>query len=313
MKKKWFSWRALRRLDGWRRSAKNETPNAAKKTTKPPSGRFPWLPSFSLEKTSSPPRAAPVSHHPDLHEDANPAPSAPVVFPAASAFSPAALAAYLENKGNPPGEIAKLHRVLQRRSVILEIGCGRAEIGREIAGKNPDIGVIATDIYRFPRPGESTLGYGDVALAWRDRRLEAQTAPRDNLVILRSELDILRLLPYRSVDTLLFVNPEPKMGKIFLDFVGKDRLFETLKPGGRQIVIKPFCREMGVTACGGFEFDHSPDYSRGIGFLMESPFDFRIGRKIQWSVDLCAASAYSKNSTRSSVSICGGMNGGRRI
>ncbi len=229
------------------------------------------------------------------------------MFPSESAYSPKALGAYLENRGNPPAEIAKLNTIIGMEGVILEIGCGKGDIAWEIARKNPTMGVIATDIYAFPRNGASAFGYGDAAMTWKEGRLEAQQTPLANMVILRAEAEILPLLPYRCVNTLLLVNPEPKVGRIFLEFMEKNRLFETLKPSGRQMVIKPFSREMGVMSCGGFEFDHSPDYSRGMGLLMNSPFHFTRGDRFQWTVDLDAASPYSKNSTQSTVSICGGL------
>ncbi len=298
----WFTRLVRRGRNGSRRPDASETPRA----TEPESKRFPRAPFFSLEKSSPLPPPTPVSRHPNLDKDTFPIPSA-VVFPVENTFSPAALAAYLENQGNPPEEIAKLKTILGKEIVILEIGCGCAEIAWEIAGKNPNIGMIATDIYAFPRNGEACFGYGDVSRAWKEGRLAPQKAPLANMVILRAEAELLRLLPYRCVSTLLLVNPEPKVGKILLDFMEEKRLFETLKPGGRQIVIKPFSREMGVMSCGGFEFDHAPDYSRGLGFLLDSSFNFRKGGRTQWSVDLDAASPYSKNSTQSMVSICGGL------
>lgn len=305
--KKWFTWFTGRGLNGSSRPETSQTPGSRQPEAKIEMKGFPLNPFFAPENSFPFSSHQPVPEQPEIVEDLPDAPSDPMVFHAGNSHSPAALAIYLENRGNPPGEIARLESIFGMEAVILEVGCGKAEIALEIARKNPSLGVIATDIYAFPREGESSFGYGDASLAWKDGRLEAQETPLANLVVLRAEIDILRLLPYRSVTTLLLVNPEPKVGKFLLEFIEKNRLFETLKPGVRQIVIKPFSREMGVMSCGGFEFDHSPDYSRGLGFIMDSPFDFRRGDSIQWSVNLGAASPYSKNSTQSTVSICGGL------
>ena len=40
--------------------------------------------------------------------------------------------------------------------IILEIGCGSCEIARQIAGRNPGWGVIATDLYDSDEPGNAT-------------------------------------------------------------------------------------------------------------------------------------------------------------
>ena len=61
---------------------------------------------------------------------------------------------------------------------------------------------------------------------------------------------------------------------------------------------------MGITACGGYEFDTEADWSRGTGFMVESPFDFKEDTRTQWAVDLGAFSDYSKNSTQTGVSVC---------
>ena len=37
-------------------------------------------------------------------------------------------------------------------------------------------------------------------------------------------------------------------------------------------MILPHCREIGIYACGGYEFDHSEDWSLGLGYLMDSAF-----------------------------------------
>ena len=226
--------------------------------------------------------------HPDLQ---------PVPVP----FDPMILSTRLEFQGNTPIAMAHVAAILARDRVIVEIGCGSAEIAWEIASKNPGIGVLATDSYEYPCIAEKNSGYGRVAKVWKNRMLRAQIFCPANLAIVRAEVDILKLLPNCSIDTILLVNPEPRIGRSVLDFLAEDRLMEKIKPGPLQIVIKPFSREMGISVCGGPEFNHGNDWSRGLGFLMENPFHFQKGERIQWSVNLGSASPYSSHSTQSDV------------
>jgi hypothetical protein len=242
--------------------------------------------------------------------------STPPTFPPTCPLRPAtenahagSLSAYLESQGNRPATIERFQRVLKRKSVILELGCGNAEIAWQIAQKNPEIGVIATDIYRSPCLTGSVAGYARSSRAWTNGLLKAQILAPDNLVILRAGACLLSMLPPASIDTVLLVNPEPAVGRAFLNLLAETpETGYALRPGSRQLVIKPFSKKMGVTTCGGFEFEAEADWSRGIGFLVESPFDFRDAPRIQWQVDLGAFSDYSKNSTQAGVSVCGNIN-----
>jgi hypothetical protein len=222
------------------------------------------------------------------------------LLPAADA-AVGGLQRYLAGQGNSPEDISRCRELLQKRAVILEIGCGGGETAWQIARKNPDIGVIATDLYDWEIPESAGSRYRKVALAWRERRLPVQQAGRPNLVLLRSKAELLRHLPDASVDTLLVVNAEPAVGRALLTFLHENRLHRRLRTGDRSIVILPFCREMGVCACGGFEFEHAADWSRGLGYLMESAFEFRKGDPVQWGVLLRAATPYSCNSTQTDV------------
>ena len=65
---------------------------------------------------------------------------------------------------------------------------------------------------------------------------------------------------------------------------------------------------MGVSTCGGYEFSTDADWSRGIGFMLDSPFEFSDLPRIQWDVDLGVFSDYSKNSTQAGVLVCGNIN-----
>jgi hypothetical protein len=216
------------------------------------------------------------------------------------------LSHYLFGQGNPPAEIARLPHVLNQDRVILEIGCGSCEVAWQIALRNPDIGVIATDQYSWETPAGEGSFYQKVAAAWRAGSLPVQHDTPPNLVILRAESEILRLLPERAIDTLLLINPEPLMGKAFIDFLVENDLCRKVRPGSQQIVIIPYCREMGVMACGGYEFQHADDWSRGLDYVMDGRLRFKRGDRRQWGVDLHRTSPYSRNSTQSGVFIYGG-------
>ncbi len=214
---------------------------------------------------------------------------------------------YLIEQGNRLAEIEKLHSVMKMDKVLLEIGCGFAEIAWKIASGNPDMGVIATDKFDWTIPLKECSHYQKTGQAWKDGLLDVQKKPLDNLVLLRSESKIMRYLPDRSVDSILMVNPEPNVGRAFIKCVSQSHILKKIKPGPRQIVVKPFSREMGVMACGGYEFYRGEDWSRGLGFLMDGPFIFRKNDPVQWSVDLSNASPYSKNSTQTGVYVYGSL------
>ncbi|MFZ7128046.1 MAG: hypothetical protein ACOWWM_17950 [Desulfobacterales bacterium] len=212
---------------------------------------------------------------------------------------------YLQNQGNPSDDIQRMAKILALNEVILEIGCGSGEVAWQIAARNPAMGVIAVDSYDGAFGSADGSHYGRVARNWRGRLLAVQHAGLDNLVILRAGLELLECLPHRSIDSILMINPEPSVGKRLIGCMAATGTNGVLKPGDRQMVILPYCREMGVCACGGYEFEHTEDWSRGLGYLMASPFIFRKESAVQWGVDLCRGSAYSRNSTQHDVYICG--------
>lgn len=259
----------------------------------------------------------PAGHPAGTPPDASPC---PVSFPLSAPSSPilisrtpnrrvvpfpCVLSAYLRDHGNPSDSICKTHRLLQMPRVMLEIGCGVGEAARRIAVKNPDMGVVATDLFDgLPASCESSY-YGKIARDWREGVLPAQQDPPDNLVILRAEADILRCLPLGCIDTILLINPEPTVGRAFLELLRQDDLCRRIKQGPTRIVILPYSREMGVMACGGFDFEHDPDWSRGLGYIKGSGLSFRQGLPVQWGIDLRRVSAYSANSTQSDLYIWG--------
>jgi hypothetical protein len=216
-----------------------------------------------------------------------------------------ALTFYLTMQENVSADITRLKHILKADEVILEIGCGSGHVARKIARENPGTGVIATDLYDWEFPDQHGSNYQKTALAWKKRQLDPQSDSPNNLVLLRADASILCHLPEGCVDTILLVNPEPKIGQAFMEFLSDPDMYRKIKPGAKQIVILPFSREMGVTSCGGYEFDHCEDWSRGLGFMMASGFDFRKGESVQWRIDLVKSSAYSSNSTQKDVFVLG--------
>ena len=220
---------------------------------------------------------------------------------------PSDLLRYLAERENCPDDIKKLHHLLKMPRVVLEIGCGNADTARQIALMNPGMGVIATDLYDHADQPPGSSGYGQIARVWRERRLPAQMDMPANLVILRAEAGMLRHLPERTFDTVFLINPEPQAGKFFLDLLRVESLISKIKKGPVQIAILPYSREMGVMACGGCGFEHDPDWSKGLGFIMGSGFRFMRAAPTHWGVDLSHMSAYTGNSTQTDVYVLGEM------
>jgi tRNA G46 methylase TrmB len=209
------------------------------------------------------------------------------------------LQAYLSEMENFPEDILKCDKSLSLPRRILEIGCGTADIARDVAIGNPDVCVLATDKYDWRGPCECGSGYRRVALAWREKRLLAQQSAPENMVVLRAEVDLLHHLPRHSLDAVVMINPEPSVGARVLESLATPALYQRLKHGGKILVL-PFSRELGTMACGGLEFDHDTDWSRGLGFIMSSSLSFQRGARHHWGVDL-GASGYSQNSTQSEL------------
>ena len=238
----------------------------------------------------------------------------PEIFPPSCPLRPARepihtedQAAYLARQGNRPEMLARLNHILNMDATILELGCGNAEIAWQIASQNPDVGVIATDIYHSPCLTGSVSGYAKASRAWTNGLLKAQILAPDNLVILRAGACLLSLLPPESISTILMVNPEPAVGRAFLKLLAETTAYRAVRAGSSQLVIKPFSKKMGVVTCGGYEFNTEADWSRGIGFMLDSPFVFSDAPRTQWNVDLGVFSDYSKNSTQAGVSVCGNI------
>lgn len=212
---------------------------------------------------------------------------------------------YLTGKGNHIDDISKANDILRMPRILLEVGCGSGKAARQIALKNPDMGVIATDLYDCGGDPANGSYYSKIARLWCARQLPAQQATPSNLVFLRAEGDLLRCLPAAAIDTILLINPEPRVGQAFIQLIQEEEILIKLKPGPDQIVILPYSRELGVMACGGCSFDHDADWSRGLGYILGSGLSFRRGLPVQWGVDLPGISDYTGNSTQRDVFIYG--------
>jgi hypothetical protein len=218
---------------------------------------------------------------------------------------PSELFHYLSRRGNAIDDISRVNDILRMPGVLLELGCGSGEAARLIAEKNPGMGVIGTDLYDCGGNPANGSYYGKIARLWCGRQLPAQQEAPPNLVFLRAEADLLRCLPDAALDTILLVNPEPLMGQAFIQFLQEEGMAAKTKPGPSQIVILPYSRELGVMACGGFSFEHDPDWSRGLGYILGGGLSFRRGLPVQWGVDLRQVSAYTGNSTQRDIFIFG--------
>jgi hypothetical protein len=216
------------------------------------------------------------------------------------------LNAYLLSQENFHEEIVKLKKILEMDHIIFEIGCGSGEVAYEISLKNPHWGVIAIDKFDWATPIKAGSHYQKVAVAWREKQLKIQQyLLPDNLVVLRAEADILRFFPDHRIDSVLMLNPEPKVCEAFLKFISENSWYQKIKPGPNQILVVPFSREMGVNACGGFECAYTEERPGELSFLKAGHFQFRSGEKIHWELDLTRASAYSRNSALNDVYIYG--------
>ena len=218
---------------------------------------------------------------------------------------PSELFRYLTRRGNHIGDISKVNAILRMPQVLLEVGCGSGEAAHLIALHNPDMGVIATDLYDCGCDPANGSYYGKIARLWCARQLPAQQDAPPNLVFLRAEADLLRCLPVAAIDTILLINPEPRVGQAFVRLLQEEAIASKVKPGPNQIVILPYSRELGVMASGGFSFEHDPDWSRGLGYILGSGLSFRRGLPVQWGVDLLQVSAYTGNSTQRDIFIYG--------
>jgi len=164
----------------------------------------------------------------------------------------ASLESHLRLQQNDDADIHKAVGMLHHYpKIVFEIGGGNGDVALAIAGKNQEIGVISTDRYNTIYPKEPTAEmrkYYRYAKVWEARNLKAQRVNLDNLVILRSGMDVLAKLPDNSIDYILLVNPMA----LVLDSIFGETVRRKLKAGG-QIVIKPLLQFSSYQ-----ETDHVP-------------------------------------------------------
>jgi len=218
---------------------------------------------------------------------------------------PSELFRYLRHYGNQIDDISKVYHLLRMPQVLLEVGCGSGEAAHSIALKNPDMGVVATDLYDCAYDTANGSYYNKISRLWCAGQLPTQQEVPPNLIFLRARADLLHCLPAAAIDTIILINPEPLVGQAFIQLLKTEGISSKIKPGPTQIVILPYSRELGIMACGGFSFEHDPDWSRGLGYILGSGLSFRRGLPVQWGVDLLRVSAYTGNSTQRDIFIYG--------
>ncbi len=158
------------------------------------------------------------------------------------------LKAYLENLGNTAEDAEKAAAFFNGQNsspLLLELGAGRGKTVYELAAKNPNIRFLAADRY-------DRRYYHLINEAWRGRRLSAQLRPLDNLVLVRSHLEIFQYLPDHCLDYLLLVNSDPDLMHALANGFAGGELMKKMKPGG-QIVVKPYEFHMANGPLFGFD------------------------------------------------------------
>lgn len=103
--------------------------------------------------------------------------------------------------------------------VLLEVGCGSGEAANRIALKNPEMGVIATDLYDCAYDPANGSNYNKIARLWCARQLPTQQEVAPNLVFLRARADLLHCLPAAAIDTIILINPETLVGQAFIQLL----------------------------------------------------------------------------------------------
>lgn len=141
---------------------------------------------------------------------------------------------YLELNDNDVEDAEKAFRIFSEYDeIVFEIGAGHGNVALEIAEKNPKVGVVAIDVYN-----EHT-GYNVLYGLWKKGKLKPQTANLDNLVLLRAEPDLLKLLPPRLISHVLLVNFERMALQGTLDILSVSGDQSPLKEKS-SIWLKPF-------------------------------------------------------------------------
>ena len=155
----------------------------------------------------------------------------------------AGLQGYLRQKKNSRQNITKVNFVVEGfrgKGIILEIGCGTAKTAKTIAERNPDVGVIATDIYE----SYFSLDYIYIMWAqmWEKGLLAAQRVDLDNLAVVRTDTNIIKFIPGHSLSHILLVNPEHEVLIELLEVINSKQISKKIK-ADTLIVVKPFFRK----------------------------------------------------------------------
>ena len=120
-----------------------------------------------------------------------------------------ALEAYLRLGNNPTlakEAYTRIQRALEQgQRLIIEIGSGDTLNAVALARMNPQALVLATDEYDYS-PQVNPF-YREFALKFESGQLESQTAVLDNLITVRSRVDIMSYLPDASTEALVWVRP----------------------------------------------------------------------------------------------------------
>lgn len=146
------------------------------------------------------------------------------------------LSNYLAALSNRRSNVQKAIRLISSgRPVLLEFGCGNAELARAIAEKHPEIAVIATDIYDSSDTNKTI--YRHTALYWEQQALPAQESELSNLVILRSTDEALNILPSKCLKYVMIIHPDPLCLKSLLQSIHDNNRVLT---DDSHIYIKPF-------------------------------------------------------------------------
>ncbi|NTV29597.1 MAG: hypothetical protein HGA80_05910 [Candidatus Omnitrophica bacterium] len=131
-----------------------------------------------------------------------------------------------------------LAAVNDRRRIILEVGSGRTVSAVRLAQSNPDALVIATDEYNADIL-TSRPDYLPDAQDFEAGRLPAQKAGLDNLLVIRSLVDILLYLPDASIDNIVMVYPDLEIVRGFVVLVQKYNALKKFRHGYQAAIVTP--------------------------------------------------------------------------
>ena len=161
-------------------------------------------------------------------------PAATVSFNAKRQWDVAAFENILRLHGNTEAEITKAIKLITEvppeSALLFEPAAGKAQAAYEIARLDPHCRVVVCDVFDGTYSGTTQM--------WKDGELLGQNEPLDNFVILKSPATLLDLLPDKSLDDFLLINPTLTLERGLGQFFQKDRIQRKMKPGGR-VIFRP--------------------------------------------------------------------------